>query len=80
MFTQKLIYSPLSRASLGATEQYNIYGVVIDATAPFLQGETAKGYDRYMVSAKIVDQSLNIKAAQILKDFQNENEQSNTFA
>ena len=73
-YDQKFIYTQLAKASVAATEPYNIYGVIIDATAPYRQGDTMSGMQRHMVSIKIVDASLNVKSAQIIKDYENKTE------
>lgn len=34
-YTQKFIYTELAKPSLGHTEPYNIFGVIIDANLPY---------------------------------------------
>jgi len=35
--TQKFIYTELAKPSLGHTEPYNLFGVVIDANTPYVR-------------------------------------------
>lgn len=50
------MYHKLSEPSLGSTEPYNIYGVIIDATYPYTKNKT-------LVTIKLIDDSLNVKCA-----------------
>ena len=67
-FTQKFIYTELAKPSLGHTEPYNLFGVIMDATLPY-QKQKNSGYgsagkqNQLMCHLKIIDQSLNIRAA-----------------
>ena len=64
---------------MGHTEPYNLFGVVIDSTLPYAKRkmteespekpDSRKKNPMAMCTLKMVDHSLNIKAAQILKDF-----------
>ena len=72
-FNQKFIYTELAKPSLGHTEPYNLFGVIIDATLPYTKPKidmTSKKQPFSMSTLKMIDPSLNIRAAQILKDFE----------
>lgn len=57
-FQQQYIYTPLSKISLGTTDPYNIYGVVIDASIPYVKNKCT-------CSVRVIDQSLNLRAAEM---------------
>jgi len=50
-----ILYSELAKTSIGNTELYNLYAVVIDATRPYNKP------DKGAVMLKVVDPSLNIR-------------------
>ena len=41
-YAQKLIYTELAKPSLGHTEPYNLFGIIIDSTYPY--GKPQKSY------------------------------------
>ena len=82
-YAQEFIYTDLAKASLGHTEPYNLFGVVIDSTFPYsreakfnpnFKQKDNKPNLRWMVNMKMIDPSLNMKAAQILKEFESGSE------
>ena len=50
------MYTALGEASLGHTEPYNIYGVVMDASAPYVKNKPT-------AQVRLIDRSLNQRAA-----------------
>ena len=81
-YTQKFVYTELAKPSLGHTEPYNLFGVIIDATYPNNKCKNnfstdKKPMTRWMASIKLIDPSLNQKAAQILKDYKDGDDGSN---
>ena len=50
------MYHKLSEPSRGSTEPYNIYGVIVDATYPYVK-------NKCLCSVKLIDDSLNAKCA-----------------
>ena len=54
------MYTELSKPSLGSLEPYHVYGVVIDATLPYIKN------NKYVCTLKIIDHTLNLKAASIV--------------
>ena len=55
-YAQKYVWTPLSSLALGSTDPYHIYGVVIDATAPYIKNKPC-------CNVRIIDQTLNLRAA-----------------
>mmetsp|Transcript_17097 Transcript_17097/g.12146 ORF Transcript_17097/g.12146 Transcript_17097/m.12146 type:complete len:109 (-) Transcript_17097:1336-1662(-) len=58
VINQKYVYAPLAETAMGHTEPYNIYGVIIDASAPYMK-------NKCLCNLKIIDVSLNLKAAEL---------------
>ena len=64
-YNQKFVYTELAKPSLGHTEPYNIFGVIIDATYPYSKvsknsfGDQKNVKARWIVNIKIIDVSLN---------------------
>ena len=58
-FQQKYVYTKLDSVSLGSTEPYHIYGVVFDASIPYVKQKPT-------CQIRIIDQTLNKQAAAIL--------------
>lgn len=56
------MYTPLGEAAAGHTESYNVYGVVIDAISPYIKNKPT-------VQVRIIDPSLNLKAAGLTGGF-----------
>lgn len=82
-YNQKFIYTELAKPSLGHTEPYNLFGVIIDATCAYSKQRDPKQKPMWICGVKMIDQSLNVKAAQILKDYdqkQTFTNNSSTFA
>lgn len=52
-------YTPLSHTSLGTTELYNLYGVVIDASSP----HPKKAFHRQLL--KIIDPTMHYKSSAV---------------
>jgi hypothetical protein len=50
------VYHKLSEPSRGSTEPYNVYGVISDATYPYVK-------NKCLCSVKLIDDSLNAKCA-----------------
>ena len=71
-FNQKFVYTELAKPSLGHTEPYNLFAVIIDATQPYMKQKAPNQIKQpmSMCNIKMIDPSLNIRAAQILKDFE----------
>jgi len=57
---QKYEYTELAKVSLTASEDHNVYGIIIDATFPYKVSA-----DRYVCSLKIVDPSLHSKGGKV---------------
>ena len=55
-YSQQYVYTKLGEAAAGHTEPYNIYGIVLDAGAPYVK-------NRPTCTVRLIDQSLNQKAA-----------------
>lgn len=55
-YDQQQVFTPLGETAAGHTESYNIYGVVIDAICPYIKNKPT-------CQVRLVDQSLNLKAA-----------------
>ena len=51
-------YTPLAETSLGATDLYNLYGVVIDAVTPRRKDQNSK---KFFQQIKIIDISMHFK-------------------
>lgn len=58
-FQQKYVYTKLDSVSLGSTEPYHIYGVVFDASIPYVKNKPT-------CQIRIIDQTLNKQAAAVL--------------
>ena len=71
-FQMKYVYTPLGTTSLGSTELYHIYGVIQDASIPYVK-------NRPTCQIRLIDQTLNIKAAAIF-DTQVQKTQTKGFA
>ena len=54
----KYVYTQLGTTSLGSTELYHIYGVVQDASIPYVK-------NRPTCQIRLIDKTLNIKAAAV---------------
>ena len=52
---RSVVYTPLSHTSLGNTELYNLYGIVIDASSP----HPKKSFHRQLL--KIIDPTMHYK-------------------
>jgi hypothetical protein len=61
LYELKLNYKQLSIPVPGEYEPCNIFGVIIDFPVTYHQG------DKWMLNLKIVDQSLNQKATNIIE-------------
>ena len=57
----KYVYTQLGTTSLGSTELYHIYGVVMDASIPYVK-------NRPTCQIRLIDQTLNIKAAAVYEN------------
>lgn len=66
-YQQRYVYTRLGDASVGHTDPYSIYGVVLDATAPYVKN---KPY----CNVRLIDPSLNQRAASLVSN------RANTFA
>ena len=55
-YQTRYVYTPLGEASLGHTEPYNVYGVVLDASAPYIKNKPT-------CQVRLIDRSLNQRAA-----------------
>ena len=58
-FQQKYVYTKLDSVSLGSTEPYHIYGVVFDASIPYVKQKPT-------CQIRIIDTTLNKQAAAVL--------------
>lgn len=52
-----MIFTPLGECAVGHTEAYNVYGVVIDSTAPYYKCKPT-------VCVRLIDPTLNMECAQ----------------
>ena len=71
---QQFIYTRLAEPSTGHTDPYNLFAVILDSTAPYAKDiksyYSASETKKWMLNLKLIDPTLNLRAASILKEYQ----------